>query len=118
MDALQQTRSEAYIDGLGWIPTDATPLRHAYQHHTQARRFAVMLGRAGEDLEIGDACLHKFGNDDGKLLLNTSTQPLFLHGGVRRQRRELVVEHVKADTQLNPTGTVAFEGGAEVERVV
>ena len=53
MDALQQTRPELYIDGIGWIPADATPMRHAYQHHTQARRFAVMLGRAGEDLEIG-----------------------------------------------------------------
>lgn len=109
MDALQQTRSELYIDGIGWIPADATPMRHAYQHHTQARRFAVMLGRAGEDLEIGDACLHKFGNDDGKLLLNSTGQPLFLQPGVRRVRRELVVEHVRVDTQLNPTGTVAFD---------
>jgi hypothetical protein len=72
MDFQRRTMSEFYLDGIGWVPTDATPTRLSSNNDPIARRARAKLGKYGWRKDLSMTCMANFGNDSGLLLLNTA----------------------------------------------
>jgi hypothetical protein len=70
-DFQKHTVSEFFVDGIGWVPADATPMRISSDNDPSIRRGRAKLGKAGWDKQLQMSCLANFGNDSGLLFLNS-----------------------------------------------
>ena len=60
------------MDGIGWVPSDATPIQLSSNVDASARRARAKMGKYGWRRDITLNCLANFGNDSGLLLLSSA----------------------------------------------
>eukprot|EP00948_MAST-09A_sp_MAST-9A-sp1_P002104 g2104.t1 len=65
----QRSITEFYVDNVGWIPADATPIRLSAKHDAKTRRARSRLGRHGYDISVTRTAMANFGNESGLLYL-------------------------------------------------
>lgn len=69
IDVSNHCASEFYAEGLGWLPSDCTAQRMAFDYDRQTRSVRQKLGRKAWDEKFMKDCLGGFGQTEGMLLL-------------------------------------------------
>ena len=72
IDVSNHCASEFYAEGLGWLPSDCTAQRMAFDYDRQTRSVRQKLGRKAWDEKFMKDCLGGFGQTEGMLLLGGS----------------------------------------------
>ena len=68
IDVSNHCASEFYAEGLGWLPSDCTAQRMAFDYDRQTRSVRQKLGRKAWDEKFMKDCLGGFGQTEGMLL--------------------------------------------------